>query len=215
MKYLTKNVLTVILIFFAITAFFALLASPFEKIDEIPLSQLVQEINEGKVSKISVEGNTLKVELQDGAKQVSRKEAESSLTESLVNYGVDSAKLNSVEVTLAGESGTSYWLGLLLPFILPFLIIGLFLWIMLRSAQRGSVQALSFAKAKARLFGPQGKKQEITFKDVANAKEAKEELMEVVDFLKNPKKFLNMGAKIPKGVLLMGAPGTGKTLLAR
>jgi len=214
-KYLTKNILTAFLIFLAIAGVFALLASPYDKAEEVSLSKLVSEINNGKVSKINVEGNTLKIELSDGKKQISRKETESSLTESLANYGLNPQRLNVVDVELKSESGTAYWLGVMLPFILPFLIIGLFLWFMLRSAQRGTAQAFTFAKAKAKLFGPQGKKQDVTFKDVANAKEAKAELWEIVEFLKHPKKFLDMGARIPRGVLLMGAPGTGKTLLAR
>jgi cell division protease FtsH len=203
------------LVFLAIAGFFVLLASPYEKSKEVSLSKLVSEINAGNVSRISVEANKLKIELNDGAKLISRKEAESSLTESLVNYGVNPERLGAVDVELKGESGFGYWMGAIIPFVLPFLIIGFFLWFMLRSAQRGTAQAFTFAKAKAKLFGPQGKKQDVTFKDVANAKEAKEELLEIVEFLKHPKKFLDMGARIPRGVLLMGAPGTGKTLLAR
>jgi len=214
-KYFTKNVLTMFLIFLALAGFFALLSSPFDKPEEISLSKLVSEINEGKVSTVLVQGNTLHVTLENGTKQVTRKEAESSLTESLANYGVNPIKLQAVDVELKDESGIGYWVGILLPFILPFLIIGLFLWFMLRSAQRGTMQAFSFSKARVKLFGPQGKKQNVTFNDVADAKEAKAELQEIVEFLKQPKKFLNMGARIPRGVLLMGAPGTGKTLLAR
>ncbi|MCH7902858.1 AAA family ATPase, partial [archaeon] len=131
------------------------------------------------------------------------------------NYGVNPQKLGTIDIELKDKSGLAYWAGAILPFMLPFLIIGFFLWFMLRSAQRGTAQAFTFAKAKAKLFGPQGKKQNITFNDVANAKEAKEELGEIIEFLKHPKKFLDMGARIPRGVLLMGAPGTGKTLLAR
>ncbi|MFY9457436.1 MAG: ATP-dependent zinc metalloprotease FtsH [Candidatus Spechtbacterales bacterium] len=214
-KYFTKNIFTILLVVFAIAGFFALLSSPFEKPEEVSLSKLVDEINNGKISEISIEGNNLKITLADGAKQTSRKESESSLTESLANYGVNPEKLDVVDVGLKGESGFGYWVGVVIPFVLPFLIIGFFLWFMLRSAQRGTAQAFTFAKAKAKLFGPQGKKQDVTFKDVANAKEAKEELWEIVEFLKHPKKFLDMGARIPRGVLLMGAPGTGKTLLAR
>jgi cell division protease FtsH len=215
MRFLTKNILTVFLIFLALAGFFALLSSPFENREEVSLSKLVEEINEEKVAKISIKGNGLEVNLEDGAKQISRKETETSLTQSLANYGVDPVKLQKVDVKLANEGGAGYWIGLILPFILPFLVIGLFLWFMMRSAQRGTMQAFSFAKARVKLFGPQGKKQDVTFKDVANAKEAKEELWEIVEFLKRPKKFLDMGARIPRGVLLMGAPGTGKTLLAR
>ena len=214
-KFLTKNLITIVLISLAMAGFFALLASPFEKPEQVSLSVLVQQINDGKVSQIQVERNNLKITLRDETKQVSRKETESSLTESLVNYGVNPEKLGAIDVELKGESGIAFWAGAILPFLLPFLIIGLFLWFMMRSAQRGTAQAFTFAKAKAKLFGPQGKKQDITFKDIANAKEAKEELLEVVEFLKHPKKFLDMGARIPRGVLLMGAPGTGKTLLAR
>jgi len=214
-KYFTKNILTIFLVFLAIAGFLTLLASPYEKPEEISLSGLVEEINESNVSEIVIEGDTLKITLADDTKQVSRKEREGSLTESLVNYGVNPSRLSEIDIEVRNESGTRYWLGALLPFILPFLIIGLFLWFMMRSAQRGTSQAFTFAKAKAKLFGPQGKKQDVTFKDVANAKEAKEELMEIVGFLKHPKKYLDMGARIPRGVLMMGAPGTGKTLLAR
>jgi cell division protease FtsH len=214
-KFLTKHVITILIVILAIAGFSALLASPFDKTEEVSLSKLVEEINNGSVTQIRVEGNNLKIILEDETKQLSRKEAESSLTESLVNYGVNPEKLGAVNMELKREGGMAYWAGAILPFMLPFLIIGLFLWFMLRSAQRGTSQAFTFAKAKAKLFGPQGKKQDVTFKDVANAVEAKSELLEIVEFLKRPKKFLDMGATIPRGVLLMGAPGTGKTLLAR
>lgn len=216
MKYLTKNVLTIILVFFVITTFFAVLASPFEKVEEISLSKLADEVRQAEVKEITVGADsTLKITKTDDKKQVSRKEHDAKITEILHDFGVTPEQIQAVNIKIAKESGVTFWLSVLLPFILPILIIGGFLWFMLRSAQRGSMQALTFAKARAKLFGPQGKKQDVTFKDVANAKEAKEELLEIVDFLKNPKKFLDMGAKIPKGALLMGAPGTGKTLLAR
>lgn len=216
MKYLTKNILIAILVLLSIAAATGLFYSPLPEPDIIPLSAVVQNINEGKVERIEVTGNNLTITLRDGVEQKSRKESESSLTESLVNYGVESARLNEIDIELTTEGGIFFWAVLTLPFILPFLIIGFFLWFMMRKAQRGAGQALTFGKAKARLVGGmQGKKQNITFKDVAGEDEAKEELIEIVEFLKTPQKFLKMGARIPKGVMLMGPPGTGKTLLAR
>jgi cell division protease FtsH len=199
-----------------IAGFASLFYSPIEEIEKISLSTLVQKINAGEVKNITVEANDLSVTLQDGTKLESRKESEASLTQSLANYGVETGKLAAVNIELKREGGTLFWMGVLLPFILPFLIIGFFLWFMLRGAQRGANQAFSFGKARARLIGgAQGKKQKITFKDVAGEEEAKEELFEIVEFLKTPQRFLKMGARIPKGVMLMGPPGTGKTLLAR
>ena len=115
------------------------------------------------------------------------------------------------------KQGISSWLMPLLLFgLFPLLILGVFFWMIFRQAKGGALQAFDFSKAKARLFGAEGHpKQKITFNDVAGLKEAKEELKEVVDFLKNPKKFLKMGARIPRGVLLLGQAGVGKTLLAR
>jgi cell division protease FtsH len=109
----------------------------------------------------------------------------------------------------------SFFLGILIPILAPVLLIAFFIWFSGRQIQRGSVQAFTFGQSRARLISPESEQQKTTFKDVAGVKEAKEELKEVVDFLKNPKKYLDIGAKIPKGVLLIGAPGTGKSLLAK
>ncbi len=215
MKYLLKNLLIAFLAFLTIAGFFTLLNRPAEKPAEVSLSQLVEQINQGKVSKIIIKGNLLEIELRDNSQEKATKEKETSLTESLKNYGLDSEKLKLVNLEIKEESGLAFWLGAILPFLLPLLIIGFFFWFMFRGAQRGQMQAFSFGRSRARLFSPKDKKDRVTFKDVAGLKEAKEELEEIVEFLKNPKKFINLGAKIPKGVLLVGAPGTGKTLLAR
>jgi cell division protease FtsH len=128
---------------------------------------------------------------------------------------VDAEKLSKVKVEVKGESTFGFWAGSILPFLLPFVLIGGFIWFMMRQAQRGNSQALSFGLSRARMIDPKDKRKRTTFADVAGAAEAKEELREVVDFLKSPKKFLSIGAKIPKGVLLLGQPGTGKTLMAK
>ena len=120
------------------------------------------------------------------------------------------------EITVKTTSGAWSWLGPVLFTVLTLFIFGIFFFMMFRQAKTGAMQAFDFTKARARLFGADGHpKEKISFKDVAGLKEAKEELMEVVDFLKNPKKYLAIGAKITKGVLLVGPSGTGKTLLAR
>jgi len=215
MKSLIKNFAIILLIFLVLSSIFTLFSSPFEEKTELSLSQVVGEINEGKIKKIAVSGNDLEVTYQDETKAFSTKEAETALSQSLINYGVEEEKLKSVDVETKEKSDVWSWLMPLL-FVLPLLIFGFFFWTIFRQAKGGAMQAFDFTKARARLFGAEGHpKERITFKDVAGLKEAKEELMEIFDFLKNPKKFLQMGARIPRGVLLMGAPGTGKTLLAR
>jgi cell division protease FtsH len=215
MKYLFKNLLLAFLIFLIISGLFTLFAGTNKKTKEISLNQLVEQINQEKISQIIIKGDKLEITMKDGTKEITGKEKESSLTESLKNYGVDSEKLKLVNLKIKEESGLMFWLGAILPFLLPLLIIGFFIWYMLRGAQRNAVQAFSFGRSRARLFIPENRKNRVTFADVAGLKEAKEELQEIVEFLKNPKKFTQLGAKIPKGVLLVGLPGTGKTLLAR
>lgn len=212
MKLFTKNLLYAVLVFAVISALFSLLRAPAETVEEVALSQLATQVNEGVVKEIVIEGSDLRVVLADDKKEVAKKESEASLTESLKNYGVDSEKLRAVNITVKEPSGALFWFGAILPFLLPFLLIGVLIWFMFRQAQKGSLQAFSFSKTKARMAG---KGEHVTFADVAGLKEAKEELHEIIDFLKNPKKFIDIGAKIPRGVLLMGPPGTGKTLLAR
>jgi cell division protease FtsH len=215
MNKLIKNIALVILLFLVVSGLLVLYSAPAQKPAEVSLNDLANQINDGKVKQITVEKDQLTVDLNDGTQEKATKEAESSLTESLNNYAVDKGKLQGVRLEIKNSSSASVWAGIILPFALPFLLIGAFIWFMMRQAQRGNAQALSFGMSRARMIDPKDKKKRVTFLDVAGAKEAKEELQEIVEFLKHPKKFLSIGAKIPKGVLLLGPPGTGKTLMAK
>ena len=218
MKSLVKNIIFVLLIFLIISGVFALLAQSLGEKKEISLNQLIKDINEEKIEKITAFGSDLEITYKNNEQAKSRKEKEKGLRETLINYGANPQKLDKVEIKIEAEKqGIFSWLFPLLIFgVAPLLIFGIFFWMIFKQAKAGATQAFSFTKAKARLFGAEGHpKKRITFKDVADLKEAKEELKEIVDFLKNPKKYLKMGARIPRGVLLMGPAGTGKTLLSR
>ncbi|MEK7510368.1 MAG: ATP-dependent zinc metalloprotease FtsH [Patescibacteria group bacterium] len=217
MKNLSKNFVIVVLILLAISAVFALFSKPFERIERVSLTQVVQDVNEEKIEKIIVTGNKLVISYKEGGTtKESTKEPQEALPQLLLDLGVLQEKLSKVNVEPREPTGLNAWIGPLSFLILPALFLFLFLWMIFRQAKAGIGQAFDFTKAKARLFGAEGQpKEKVTFNDVAGLKEAKEELQEVVDFLKYPKKYLQMGAKIPRGVLLVGPPGTGKTLLAR
>jgi len=218
MNPLIKNFVLVILILLAIGGIFSLLYYPIENPNEISATQLASDINQNKVKKITVSGDQLAILYNDSAKASSMKETGTSLADLLSGLGANKDNLQKVEIDVkAVKENLWSWLTPILIFgILPLVVFGFFFWMMIKQAKSGAVQVFDFTKAKARLFGAEGHgKEKITFKDVAGLKEAKEELTEIVDFLKFPKKYLAMGAKIPRGVLLLGAAGVGKTLLAR
>jgi cell division protease FtsH len=188
-----------------------MLFSPSDSnVKKITLDQFITEAKSGEVDKIAVSDNRISITLIDDTKQFTFKEQGDTINDLLMDVPDNIRKEISTEVV--PTDGQDFWVNLLIS-IVPFLLIVGFFIFMMRQAQNSTNQAMSFGKSKARLHDKD--KPQTTFKDVAGAEEAKEELIEVVDFLKNPGKYTSMGAKIPKGVLLVGPPGTGKTLLAR
>ncbi len=208
-----KNTFIYLIIIALIIAAFAMIFNTDQvPADEITLNTFIDEIEAGNIHKITVTNNKINIELVDGQKQFTFKEPGSSVYEILSRAGVDENTISSIPIQVEDTESEAFWTDLLIG-IVPFLLIIAFFVFMMRSAQNSNNQAISFGKSKAKLYDKG--KQKTTFEDVAGVKEAKAELEEIVDFLKKPQKYRSMGAKIPKGVMLVGAPGTGKTLLAR
>ncbi len=182
--------------------------------DVLPINQIATDVQSGVIERIEEDDNRLKVIYSDGTERAAQKEEGATLIDQLIALGVSPEQLNPERIKLEVKP-PSAWLGIAtaLGYILPFIILAGVFWFVFRQAQGSNNAALSFGKSRARMFT--GDQPTVTFEDVAGVEEAKEELQEVVEFLREPEKFISLGARIPKGVLLVGPPGTGKTLLAK
>ena len=200
-----RNSLIYIAILIAAIALISFLWPGADKPEEVPLSEVIAKSQTGEIEKIVVEGEVLIVTTTDGTELTTFKEVNASI------YEITGLNLEGIIVDIKGSSGFN-WGGLLLNFF-PLLIFGALLFFLFRSARGANSQAMSFGRSRARLFP--ANTPTVTFEDVAGVEEAKMEMREVVDFLKSREKFQKLGARIPKGMLLIGPPGTGKTLMAR
>jgi cell division protease FtsH len=208
----SNNFLGLIAVILAVSALAVIWSSGGTTSKKITLNQFVEDVQSGQVAKISLDTESDKINETkiDGSQAYTYKEPSATLEEILAKVPDDVKK--NIETDILPPSNNGFWITLMVNIVPILLIIGFFMF-MMRQAQSSNNQAMSFGKSRAKLFDITKKK--TVFVDVAGAEEAKQELMEVVDFLKSPTKYSQMGAKIPKGVLLIGPPGTGKTLLAR
>jgi len=204
-----RNSFIYLLIIVAVVAIFVTVLGGRGGGKEPSLTDVIADVKAGNVSEIVVSGDKLDVTLKNGEKYTALKETGASFFETLKAAGVDPS---GVTIRVKGSSGFGTFLSYVIPF-LPIILLGAFFLFMMRQAQGGANQTMSFGRSRARLFV--GTRSSVMFNDVAGADEAKTELQEVVEFLRYPERFLSLGARIPKGLLLVGPPGTGKTLLAR
>ncbi|MGB9726587.1 MAG: ATP-dependent zinc metalloprotease FtsH [Minisyncoccia bacterium] len=215
-----KKFLQSFLIIFLFFLVFSWLISGFNSLslnqtkrEKVNLTQAIEKIKNGEAEKVIVRPSQIEVQLADGTVLIAQKETNISFSELAKNFEISKETLEKIGIEIQEEGSWGYWLSILLPIIIPIAFLFYFFSFTFRKANQGAAQIFSFSRSNIRLFSPT--KDRITFKDVAGLKEAKEELQEVVDFLKSPKKFEILGAKIPRGVLLVGPTGVGKTLLAR
>jgi cell division protease FtsH len=215
MRSLFRYLVVVFVILLGISGLAAFFGSPIDEVKQVPLSEVVNQINSESVNEIVVKGDRLEIILSNEEKLEAKKEPGVSTFETLLNLGAETDKLSKVNIEVKDDTSAGAILSIALPILLPLILFVAIFWFMFRQAQRGSMQAMTFTRSKAKLANKDLEGKKVTFKEVAGLTEAKEEIEEIVQFLKSPQKFHKLGARIPRGILLVGAPGTGKTLLAR
>ncbi len=212
---LLKNILLFVVAILIIGGIFSLINIPQGRTNEVTLDQIVARIKNNEIETITISETKIEAVLKNKNKEFTYKEPTETIGGLLKNFNVTPETIAQLKIKIENPSKGGFLMNVLLPSILPFLLLIGLLYFMSKQLKGAGMQAFKFTESKARKYNPTDPRMRVTFTDVAGMKEVKEQLREVVDFLKNPKQFVELGAKIPKGVLLVGPPGCGKTLLAR
>ncbi|MDD5172767.1 MAG: ATP-dependent zinc metalloprotease FtsH [Patescibacteria group bacterium] len=215
MKSFLKNFLIFLIVFLIISGLFSLLNSGEGGTQQISLNNLVEKIKAKEIQEILIEKDRLNIISFDQKRYFTFKEENESLISVLTDYGVSAEDLSLISISVENTKGRETFFNVILPVLFPLFLLIIIIFFFSKQVRGAGMQAFKFGESQARKINPQDKRVKTTFQDVAGIREAKDDLSEIVDFLKNPKKYIKLGAKIPKGVLLIGLPGCGKTLLAR